>query len=322
MTVSKGDGKEPSGAGGAAPGSVFAQVRTWVPAVTGFMALVGTIATFAQPYVRTGVPLVGVCFAAVAAILLLLLGIAVVVRYAGRPIALKARAWVVALAGLLILTVGVGLGVALTGNPARSGGGSALPPVSPSSTGSLAAASCQADPALAATRSGLDSKQPAARLTAVSAVAHIMNSTPSQQCAAIDALSSFIRIASPATDNDQPVTGDVQAALTVLATRNPAHDGGAVIDLENANLTNANLAGADLVRADLSGTNGVDLTDANLSGANLSDADLDYAYLGGASLSGTDLAGASLHGASFYATRLCTGSNVPTDPGEGYTCQQ
>ena len=326
MAESKGDGEGRSGgaeagAGGDARRSVVAQVRTWVPALTGFMALIGAFAAFAQPYVRSGVALVGVCFAGVAALMLLLLGIAVIVRYAGAPVAVKVRAWVVALAGLLVLTVGVGLGVALAGGPARSGG-VALPTTSPDTDGSLAAASCQAGAALTKARSELGSSQPAVRVSAISAVERIMDSTPGQQCAAIDALSSFVRTASPATDDDQAVTEDVQAALTVLANRNPAHDGGAIIDLDNANLTDANLAHADLARADFSGTNGADLTDANLSAANLSDADLDFAYLGGASLSGAELAGASLHGASFYSTELCTASNTPTDPNEGYTCQQ
>jgi hypothetical protein len=326
MAESKGDGKKPSGSAGAAAGgdaqrSVLAQVRTWVPAFTGFMALIGAVAAFAQPYVRSGVALVGVCCAAVAGLLLLMLGIAVILKYWRRPVAVKARAWVVALAGLLLLTAGAGLGVALAGGPSSSGGGTALPTTTPSAAVSLAAASCQADAALTQARSELGSNQTATRLSAISTVEQIMDATPSQQCAAISALSSFIRTASPATNDDQPVTPDIQAALTVLVNRNPAHDGGATIDLENANMTGANLAHADFAHADFSGSTGADFTDANLTDANLSDADLDYAYLGGATLTGTDLAGASLQGASFYSTELCTASNTPTEPNEGYTCQ-
>ena len=121
---------------------------------------------------------------------------------------------------------------------------------------------------------------------------------------------------------------DVQAALTVVARRDPAPDFGS-IDLTGAVLRRADLVGANLtgplvrgtihsgakaVAADLDGKvrfgaklAGADLSDANLTGAlltgalltcaNLSDANLAGAHLRGADLNGANLAGAHLRGA-------------------------
>ncbi len=124
---------------------------------------------------------------------------------------------------------------------------------------------------------------------------------------------------------------DVQAALTVVGTRNTANDGPTtLIDLNHAPLANAqleylglsgtvltgaNLAGAnlkytDLARADLTGA---DLTGANLiytllSAAKLSGANLTMAHLSNTDLDNADLTGANLTDASFSGVNLTRAS--------------
>ncbi len=73
-----------------------------------------------------------------------------------------------------------------------------------------------------------------------------------------------------------PLT-DIQAALTVVGTRNAAHDGAVtVVDLNHTHLVGANLVGANLVGANLRGAN---LIRANLTGADRVGADFTGATL-------------------------------------------
>jgi pentapeptide repeat protein len=170
----------------------------------------------------------------------------------------------------------------------------------------------------------LSSNQIRTRLAAIAELQGIMRTQPGRQPAVIRMICKFITNRSPESgsgNDDDPVTADIQAALAALAHRNPAHDGGAIIGLNNVNLTEADLAGADLAGAALSGSDGADLTDANLRGANLRGADLANAYLGGADLIGTNLSGANLTSASFNQTQLCSPINTPTYPARGYDCQ-
>jgi Pentapeptide repeats (8 copies) len=127
-----------------------------------------------------------------------------------------------------------------------------------------------------------------------------------------------------------PPATDVQAALTVLARRNPAHDRdpinlsraqlqGAYLpgaQLRDADLSNAQLRGADLSYARLQGAYLVDaqlqdvvlleaqLQDAVLLDAQLQDARLPHAQLQGANLIGAQLQGANLIGAQLQGTDL------------------
>jgi hypothetical protein len=102
---------------------------------------------------------------------------------------------------------------------------------------------------------------------------------------------------------------DVQAALTVLGRRQPAH--GPDLDLRHTDLRGANLRRAYLEDAVLEGAR---LQKANLSHALLHAAHLEEAQLQGALLygarmrsawlDGAQLQGAQLHGAKLYLTAL------------------
>ena len=103
----------------------------------------------------------------------------------------------------------------------------------------------------------------------------------------------------------QPPT-DIQAALTVVASRNTAYDGSnTIVDFSGANLTGANLTGANLTGANLTAARlidatltGANLTDAIFANADLNDAFLDGAHLTRASLYDVDLSYASLSDAN------------------------
>jgi hypothetical protein len=125
---------------------------------------------------------------------------------------------------------------------------------------------------------------------------------------------------------------DIQAALTVVGTRNTAHDGSTtVVDftdaqlfgaklihahlsdvhLSDADLTNTDLTGADLTGANLFGANldhanlsGANLYGANLTAVNLTGADLTFAHLPAATLSGADLIHADLYSANLSGADL------------------
>ena len=163
------------------------------------------------------------------------------------------------------------------------------------------------------------------RIGGVYALQRIMQDSPRDQPAAIQVLAAFIRQQVPfSTSTPPPKIGgdvgvlaiDVQSALTVLGTRNPADDGGARIQLENTDLGGAVLTDAALASADLNGTS---LWDADLAGANLAGADLAGAYLTGADLTDVSLSGADLDSANFSGTSYCSGTS-PLYPKDGYSC--
>jgi hypothetical protein len=146
------------------------------------------------------------------------------------------------------------------------------------------------------------------RLGGIYALERLTRDTPRDQPATIEALSAFIRTSAPrppqpANCPEQRVTVDIQAALTVLARRDPTHDNRTRIDLSGSCLVLSNLPGADLRDASLSGA---DLRDANLPGTNLHSASLGGADLRGADLTHTNLSGASLHGANLSGADLST----------------
>ena len=155
------------------------------------------------------------------------------------------------------------------------------------------------------------------RLGGIYALQRLMQDSPRDQPTVVAVLCAFVRDSTrqpPAKPEPQPKTPetDVQAALTVVVSRDPGKNGPfTVIDLSKANLsgadlTSANLASANLADANLSGATlpGADLTAANLTAADLNNADLIRADLPGADLSGADLSGATLPGADLNNANL------------------
>ncbi|MEU9829362.1 pentapeptide repeat-containing protein [Micromonospora chersina] len=147
------------------------------------------------------------------------------------------------------------------------------------------------------------------RLGSIYALQRIMRDSADDQPAVVDILAAFVRVHAPRPEpSDGPYSDtpsapppvDIQAALTVLARRDPARDfEGDHLSLTRTSLINADLhrAGfnhADLQHADL---RGADLRGADLRDANLLYADLRHADLRGADLRGADLRGAELNGA-------------------------
>jgi uncharacterized protein YjbI with pentapeptide repeats len=91
---------------------------------------------------------------------------------------------------------------------------------------------------------------------------------------------------------------DVQAALTVVLTRDKAHDGSnTVVDLSHTNLTLAHLDAVALAN--------VNFTDANLTGA----------FLFGDNLSGASLTGDNLSVANLTHANLTHAIGVPAKAG-------
>src|ERR1700732_949733 len=120
------------------------------------------------------------------------------------------------------------------------------------------------------------------RLGGIYALQRLMQDSPRDQPTVIAVLCAFARGPYPSDPKLQGSSAsslptDVQAALTVVGTRNTAHDGAmTLIDLNHALLANAQLEGLRLSGADLSGADltGADLTGADLTGADLTRADL------------------------------------------------
>jgi len=138
------------------------------------------------------------------------------------------------------------------------------------------------------------------RRGAIFSMQGIMEDSPREQPAVIDALSGYIR--ARATKNlSAEKAPDIQAALSALGHRDPSRDGKATIDLRGMRLRDADLQGVDLTEANLSGAV---LSDCNLNGANLSGANLGKAILKGADLTDAKLTGANLAGADLTEASL------------------
>jgi uncharacterized protein YjbI with pentapeptide repeats len=140
------------------------------------------------------------------------------------------------------------------------------------------------------------------RLGGIYGLQQIMQDSPRDQPTIVAVLCAFVRdhakaatVRSPSGSQamsalKHPPT-DIQAAVTVVGTRDTGHDGSTtVLDFSNADLSGADLTGAQLHGANL---NGADLSNAQLYGANLSGATLYRADLSGAFLP-TNLAEANL----------------------------
>jgi uncharacterized protein YjbI with pentapeptide repeats len=161
------------------------------------------------------------------------------------------------------------------------------------------------------------------RLGGIYALQRIMHDSAPDQPTVVAVLCAFVRDHASAanarsthrrptssftsSDLTQPPT-DIRAALAVVATRDPDHDGSTtVVDFAGANLSGANLSGpgaADFARANLSGTTLSGTSTADLSGAILTGANLSGAILPGVDLSGARLIDADLSGAWFSDVEL------------------
>ena len=148
------------------------------------------------------------------------------------------------------------------------------------------------------------------RLGGIYALQRIMQDSPRDQSTVVAVLCAFVRgHAKTATAKSLNIPrtarssvaprppADIQAALTVVATRDPTHDGSTpVVDLTGANLTGANLTGANFKDASLNR--------ANLTSANLKGADLTNAHIGAANLTSARLTSANLKGADLTFSNL------------------
>ena len=155
------------------------------------------------------------------------------------------------------------------------------------------------------------------RLGGIYALQRLMQDSPRDQPTVVAVLCAFVRdqtsaAAKPRKPPSLPPATDIQAALTVVGTRNPKNDGRrTVIDLDNTELTGADLSGLQLSRTDFSGANlggakliGADLYNANLTHAKLTRADLYNANLTGASFTYADLTYANLLKANLTRAQL------------------
>lgn len=169
------------------------------------------------------------------------------------------------------------------------------------------------------------------RLGGIYALQRIMRDSPRDQATVVAVLCAFVRDhANAATANSVSPTAsqgtppahrrisiEIQAALTVVATRSIAYDSSAtVVDLTSANLTfaelkDAHLVGAKFDHADLNGARltGADLSGADLTGADFFNADLIHADLTLADLTGTNFNGADLTDADLFGADL-TGADL------------
>jgi hypothetical protein len=131
------------------------------------------------------------------------------------------------------------------------------------------------------------------RLGGIYSLQRIMQDSPRDQPTIVAVLCAFVRdharaaavktVHSPTASSPT----DIEAALTVVGTRNTAHDGSAtVVDFTGADLSNLDLSRATLPSVNLSG--------ADLTFTDLSHAELFYAILSGAALSHTNLSHADL----------------------------
>jgi len=114
-------------------------------------------------------------------------------------------------------------------------------------------------------------------------------------------------IPSQAAAQHQPITMDIQAALTVIGRRDVTKDPpDRQIDLSDTHCAGAKLGGASLPGANLRGANFSEavLVGANLSSVCLSEANLDRVAFSAANLSAAMLDDAHLNGVQFMGTNL------------------
>lgn len=154
------------------------------------------------------------------------------------------------------------------------------------------------------------------RLGGIYALERIMQDSHRDHPTIANVLATYVRThASGQSPKDQGSPADVQAALSVLATRDTDHDRQFALDLHSAWLTKADVATgpsgddpprAQLAAADLSQTHWreADLYGANLRGAYLKAAELRDAMLDTADLRDAHLFRADLRGAYLFEANL------------------
>lgn len=158
------------------------------------------------------------------------------------------------------------------------------------------------------------------RLGGVYALQHLMQDTPSYQPTIIAVLCAFVRNQTspdvkPRAAQPPELPTDIQAVLTVVGTRDTAHDGKTThVDFDHTQIAHGilihlNLKGADFTWANITGA---DLSFANLAGAYFTHANLSNAYMLSADLKGADLIGANLRGVSDGVRGLTRNAAAPT----------
>jgi hypothetical protein len=154
------------------------------------------------------------------------------------------------------------------------------------------------------------------RIGGIYTLEHLAREAPSEQPAIIEILTTVVRTQS----NAQPpadglvdiaglyvITGDIQAALTVIGRRDRAHDGDAHLSLAGADLRNADLRGAQLQHFDLTAAN---MLMARIDGASFAGATLDHARIFALDLVGVDVTGASFRHTDLTNTRMTSGQRA------------
>lgn len=144
--------------------------------------------------------------------------------------------------------------------------------------------------------SNFDSLEPLERKSRIQVLEEIASNQdfPRYHWKVMEFLTDFVRN-TPRRKEEESISPDIQAALTVIGRRDPKKDKG-LIDLRNTDIR-----GADLKRAKLPG---VKLDGANLQGSNLQLANLQRAYLTQANLQEAKLSHANLQGAYLISTNL------------------
>ena len=132
------------------------------------------------------------------------------------------------------------------------------------------------------------------RIGGIYALENILNSSREYHLSILEALAAFVREKSASV-----VTGDVQAAMTVIGRRK-------IVVNDAPDLHGASLVKTQLHLADLSGANleGVNFEAANMSFANAGRAHLESANFRGADMTNLDLTGAHLKGANFEGAKM------------------
>ena len=142
------------------------------------------------------------------------------------------------------------------------------------------------------------------RLGGIYALERLARESPENHWLIMEVLTAFVQQSSLLTlaKGQRKISGDFQAALTVVGRRAYAHDP----EEQFLNLSNARLEGADLQHVYLAGADlkSVHLTAADLQGANLEGADLRGAHLERADLRLTCLRDARLDGANLEGALL------------------
>lgn len=144
------------------------------------------------------------------------------------------------------------------------------------------------------------------RLGGIYALQHLVRNTSDYQPTVMKLLTAFIRTHAPAEqscprDKGSKPPEDIQAALSVVAQRDPQWDGPGRLDLTHTCLTGARLFQANLRDADLSyavlfnaDLNGAELSDSTVFHSDLREASVDYTRLFGVDLHSTDVRGVDL----------------------------